>query len=85
MNEGGSASVPNLKEMFCEIQINSFWLIMQPLLSLFCLDKCCGASKQQKILEKVEEKFSAELDITVLLNKLRMSYAVINKLINSKT
>lgn len=89
MNEGGigegNKTVPKLHEMFVEVQVSNFKLILDPILRVMCLDSCLGLSKQRRILERVEEKFNAELDVTVMLDKLRSSYAVIRKLMNSRT
>ena len=64
-------------------------VLIDPIFRYFC----CGRSpfsffssvrKQNKILEKAEEKFTDELDVKNMIAKIRDSYDLVNKLVNKE-
>ena len=50
-----------------------------------CCCKKCGIFTRPKILEKCEQKFNSELEITALLGKIRDSYDMLKNLQDKKS
>lgn len=66
-----------VRKMFDKINISTFQLVVDPIFTMFCCcSSCnlCGCSRQRRTLEQVDEKFSQEMEVTMLLKKVRDSY-----------
>ena len=61
---------PKVDQMFERIEISTFKLFMDPIISSFCLPckfKCCkrqGTARRMKILEKCDDRFAQEIDLS---------------------
>jgi len=78
--EGGEQTIAN---MFSKIEINSLYLLVDPFMKCFCpLSK--QMKLQRKILEQVDKRFLEELDVILLLEKLRDSYDLLSNMNKKK-
>mmetsp|Transcript_11453 Transcript_11453/g.17247 ORF Transcript_11453/g.17247 Transcript_11453/m.17247 type:complete len:187 (+) Transcript_11453:1027-1587(+) len=85
----GRALANKLDKLFSSIKISSFNLILDPFLGclLWPFEMCCkrrGCFLRPKILEKCEEKFTDELEVTNLLSKVRLTYDMLAHLLTKE-
>lgn len=65
------------KHMFAKFNFSSFLLVMDPILQwlfypvAFC--KFCPCNRRIRLLAKVQKRFSKELDLVAIINKIRDS------------
>lgn len=76
----------NIENFFERIQISTFKLFMDPIIQIFMVVcskcKCCqrqGTLRRMKILEKCDDRFAQEIDLSQILKKLRIAYNLINR------
>ena len=65
--------------MFRKIKVSTFKLICDPFVSC-CCSTLCNLRKQKKLLEKVESRIAEELDVEILLKKIRDNHDMLKYL-----
>jgi len=78
-----------LHKLFKPIQFNTLSVVLDPLAAclFFPFEVCCkrrGCFLRPKILEKCEEKFTDELEVTNLLSKIRVTYDMLKNLLTNE-
>ena len=66
-----------------------FVYLTDPIIRTFCcglspFGLCKALRRQKKVMEKVSDKFTNELDIMNLLAKIRQSHEIIDNMLSSK-